>query len=188
MIAATALCIALTACGADIDPDDAALRPSPQPATGPASGTELPVKPDATGVTPVAVPTLPEPKEPAEPEFGKTFTYTGGITVRIEEPERFTPSAWVKPLAGTPMRFQVTLRNTTAEEFNPSQLHVTLRSTFAEAVQIFDYEQGVVARPEDRLKPGRTVRFAVGYWVSDPQDMVMEFAPGFEYEPTHIKN
>jgi hypothetical protein len=180
------LCVALTACGGDGGSDVAADGPSPQPATGSATGAPSSTPTAAAATAPSSSPGGAATEVPEAARFGKSFTYAGGLTVRVDPPEQFLPSKWVERVEGTPMRFSVTIGNDTGEEFNPSQLHLRLRSTYAEAAQIFDQEQGVVARPENRLRDGRTVRFTVGYWVTDPDDLVLEFAPGFDYASTSV--
>lgn len=137
--------------------------------------------PDTTSEVPIPSPTESEPP-PTSPSFGKTFTYGGGLAVTVHEPEPFRPSPWVDRLPGTAMRFEITVRNRTGEQWNPSQLHVRLLSGFAPAVQIFDYDHAVVARPENRLAAGRSATFWVGYWVTDADQLAIEFAPGFGYQ------
>ena len=148
--------------------------------------------PTSAGPTLAAVSEVPAaettPSEPAgrDPRFGHRFAYASGLRVRIAEPKSFRPSAWIERLPGTPTRFVVVVDNKTGEEWNPSQLHVTLQSGFTSAPQIYDAEQGIVARPEARVRDGRSVTFSVGYWVTDPDDLTMEFAPGFGYQSTVV--
>jgi hypothetical protein len=89
-------------------------------------------------------------------------------------------------MPGRPMQFTIVVLNKTGELWNPSQLHVRLTSGFQPAVQIYDADQGIVARPRRRLHDGASVRFAVGYWVPDPRHLTLEFEPGFGYASTVI--
>lgn len=114
--------------------------------------------------------------------FGSWFHYGNGLWVKVDPPRPFTPSGWVKRQPGTPTLFPVQVRNNTGGVWNPSQLHVRLQSGLRPATQIFDYEKSVVARPEQRLADKGTVSFAVGYWVTDPSQLIVDFAPGFGYD------
>lgn len=118
--------------------------------------------------------------------FGRWFHYGSGLWVKVGHAKAFTPSDWVQPAAGQPMHFTVEVRNRTGSEWNPSQLHIRLQSGLAPAMAIFDHEKGVVARPEERLPDRRSVRFKVGFWVTDPDQLALEFAPGFGYQAVGV--
>ncbi|WP_244928681.1 hypothetical protein [Nocardioides sp. W7] len=172
--------IALTTAGcADADPGatapgpgiDAATAGLPETSTAPTPATTT----GATGDAPA----------PA-PRFGRTFRYGGGLAVTVAEPEPFRPSAWVQRQAGTPMRFEITVRNRTGDTWNPSQLHVRLLSAFTPATPIFDHDSQVLARPEERLADRGTVTFSVGFWVGDAEQLALELAPGFGYQPITV--
>ena len=138
---------------------------------------------DTGSADPAPDPT-PAPSDSAteSPRFGETFRYAGGLAVTVGTPEPFRPAPWVEPRPGTAMRLQVTVRNRTGTEWKPSQLHVRLLAAFAPATQIFDYDSDVVARPEHRVPPGRSVTFWVGYWVPDTESLAVVFSPGFGYQ------
>ncbi|WP_182526432.1 hypothetical protein [Nocardioides dongkuii] len=108
------------------------------------------------------------------------------MRMQVGPPQRFTPSSWIEPRPGLPVRLRVTVRNGAEEPWNPSQLHVRLGSGFVPAEQIFDYDQGVVARPEERVPAGETVTFFVGYWVPDTERLSVEVDPGQGYQPTVV--
>jgi hypothetical protein len=151
--------------------------------------------PSHAGPTLTVVADTPTPAEapsatarpPKKLRFGKTFTYAAGLRVRIGKPEPFRPSPWVERMPGRPTRFTIIVVNHTGEIWNPSQLHVRLTSGFQPAVQIYDADLRVVARPERRVPDARSVRFAVGYWVPDLRHLTLEFEPGFGYARSVIQ-
>jgi hypothetical protein len=120
------------------------------------------------------------------PGFGESFRYGSGLRVQVDPPERFTPSPWIERRPGAPMRLRVSVRNGTEEVWNPSQLHLRLASGFVATEQIFDYEQDVIARPEDRVPAGGSVSFYVGYWVPDAERLSLEVDPGRGYQTTVV--
>ena len=178
VLAVTLATLAMSASGCgSTDPAAASVEPGISATTA-----GLPSASPTSGTAP-AVPAPTAGEEPyRSPRFGQGFRYAGGLAVTVGEPERFRPSPWVKREPGVAMRFEVVVRNRTGDEWNPSQLHVRLLSAFAPAVQIFDYDHRVVARPEERVPAGRTVTFSVGYWVRDADRLTMEFSPGFGYQ------
>lgn len=121
------------------------------------------------------------------PTLGKWFSYKTGLRVRIGKPERIQPSPWIEREPGIPLAFTVDVLNRTGEEWNPSQLHVRLQSGFTPATQIYDAEEGIVARPEHRLADGRSVRFQVAYWAPHESRLTLDFSPGFGYQPTLVR-
>lgn len=171
----------LSGCGvlaADEDPEFGA----PQEAG--ASGEKNPGNAPRELVNPAE--TIASSDEVRAPVFGEFFRYGSGLKIQVEAPERFTPSGWIERRPGVPLRLRVTVRNGTEELWNPSQLHVRLASGFVPAEQIFDYDQDVVARPEERVPHGETVTFFVGYWVPDPERLSLEVDPGHGYQTTVV--
>ena len=149
------------------------------------AGPTIPVAADASQRPAAVAETKPVPSR--APSLGKTFSYKAGLRVRIGKPEPFQPSAWVKQAPGVPLAFTVVVLNRTGEVWNPSQLHVRLQAGFRPAVQIYDAENGIVARPEQRLADGRSVRFRVAYWAPQQSRLTLEFSPGFGYQPTVVR-
>jgi hypothetical protein len=131
---------------------------------------------------------IPPERARATPALGKWFSYKTGLRVRIGSPERFRPSSWIEREPGVPLAFTVEVVNRTGEEWNPSQLHVRLQSGFTPAIQIYDAEKGIVARPEQRLADGRSLRFRVAYWAPQQSRLTLELSPGFGYQPTLVQH
>ncbi|HCB03896.1 MAG TPA: hypothetical protein DEQ43_06555 [Nocardioides bacterium] len=158
-------------------------------AGGPASaGPTLAVSESAPSATAAPTPASTPTPSARAPKFDRPFTYAAGLRVKVSAPEPFTPSPWVVPEPGTPLRFDVVVQNHTGKEWNPSQLHLKLTSGFQPAPQIYDAEKGVVARPEDRLPDRGIVRFSVGYWVTDETELALELSPGFGYQAVTISS
>lgn len=180
-LAALTLALAVPAGGcAGSDPSGASAEPAIDAATA-----GLPSPTSTAGTT--AVTTPPPAAEPVRtPRFGQTFRYGGGLVVTVSEPRPFRPSPWVERRPGDPMRFEIVIRNRTDEEWNPSQLHARVLTSFTPAVQIFDYDHHVVARPEERLPAGGTTTFSVGYWITDVSAVTMVLSPGFGYQEITI--
>jgi hypothetical protein len=130
---------------------------------------------------------IPPERERVTPALGKWFSYKTGLRVRIGSPARFRPSPWIEREPGVPLSFTVDVLNRTGEEWNPSQLHVRLQSGFTPSIQIYDAEQGIVARPEERVPAGRSVQFRVAYWAPEQSRLTVEFSPGFGYQSTVVQ-
>lgn len=124
-----------------------------------------------------------EPSEEPEvnPTFGQAYTWDNGLTVTIGVPTPFEPSefAYVDG-EGTPMRFDVTVVNGTGANYEPGIDYITVQSGSTEAIDIFDVDQ-LGDTPSTVLLDGREAQYSVGFLVSDPADLVLEFQPG-DYE------
>lgn len=123
-----------------------------------------------------------EPEQSSELAFGETFTYENGLSVTVSAPEPFTPS---DVSAGgenfsAHVRFNVTVVNGTDERYEPLMFSTSLQSANQEGDAVFD--NGLEGAPTTVLLPGREATFPVGYGVANPEDLVLEVSPGFEYE------
>ena len=136
--------------------------------------------PPADATEPAASPTAGETA--SRPRFGETFRYGGGLAVTVAEPESFRPAPWVDRRPGTPVRFEITVRNQTGDEWNPSQLHVRLLAAFAPATQIFDYDNDVIARPEGRVPDGKSAKLPGGLLGTGHRAACDRVSPGFGYQ------
>jgi Protein of unknown function (DUF2510) len=128
----------------------------------------------------------PEPEPPAGTEtaiFGETWEYTDGLAVTISEPRSFEPSGTaIAPEAAAYVLFDVTIANGTDEPYEPLVI-TSMQSGSTEAEEVFDSENGLDGPPNTTLLPGREVTFQIGYGVAETGDLVLEFTPGFEYQP-----
>lgn len=128
----------------------------------------------------------PAEEAPTNPIFGESYEWSNGLVVTVSEPVEFTPSEYAATggTFDTFLKFDITIVNDSDENYDPSMFYDTLQSGNAEAESVFDSDSGLSGSPSTTLLSGREVAFSVGYGVMDPGDLVMEVAPGFEYEST----
>ena len=125
----------------------------------------------------------PTPPAPANPTFGKTFTYQNGLQLTVGPPKAFTPSPnRLGPHFPAYVRFRVTIVNGTTKNYDASIFNATVQSTNIEGEFVADSAQGLTGSPSTVLLPGREAVFDIAYGVNDPKDIVMEVRAGFEYE------
>lgn len=130
----------------------------------------------------------PEP-EAANPVFGETYTWENGLSVTVSQPEPFEPSEYAAVGDGdNHISFDVTIVNGTGENYDPAIFNTTMQSGNTEASQIFDSESGLGGSPSTTLLADREAIFTVGYTVADPDDLVLDLSPGFEYENVVFTN
>lgn len=151
--------------------------------------TDQPTTTDDDPATTGASPTTDAPSTTAgsgeNPQFGDTYEWDGGITVSISEPSDFTPSDTAAGGEGASdhVTFEVTVVNGSSENYEPSSLSISVQSGSGEGDQVFDTAQGIDGSPNTAILPDRDVVFDVAFGVTDPDDLVVEVAPGFDYEP-----
>ncbi|AJW78486.1 hypothetical protein [Clavibacter michiganensis] len=114
--------------------------------------------------------------------FGETFAYTDGVSVTVSAPQPFTPSEYAnKGSEPNFVLFEITVVNGSEGNYDPTSFYDTLQSANAESEEVYDSQQGLGNSPTTSLLPGREAKWTVAYGVLDPNDMVMEITPGFEY-------
>ncbi|MFZ5850350.1 MAG: hypothetical protein ACOYY2_03010 [Actinomycetota bacterium] len=149
------------------------------------TGTNAPAATTAAAESEPEPPAETTPAAPAYAAFGQTYTWDDGLAVTVSPPAPFTPSE-TAAFTESPayLAFEVKVVNGTAEPYEPAVLYLTLQSGNTEASQVFDVgEAGLAGPPATPLLPGREAVFKVGFGVADPADLVMQVAPGFEYDP-----
>lgn len=114
----------------------------------------------------------------SEPVFGDTVTYDDGMAVTVSKPKKFTPSEYAAGADGdgTPMKFTITVKNGTDKAFDPTLVYVTASSGGEESESIFDTDAKLGTSPQTSVKPGKSVKWAVGFMVADPKDITLEVA------------
>lgn len=130
---------------------------------------------NATGPGTAAASTTPS----GNPRFGQTWTDQDGLSVTIGKPTSFKPGKYslADDKTATYLKFEVRLVNGTAENFDPALFHATVQSGNKEAESVFDTGNGLEGAPSTTLLPGREAVWAIGFAVSDPDDLVMEVSP-----------
>ena len=119
------------------------------------------------------------------PTFGETFTYQDGLAVTVSAPQPFQPSdsaAVGEPAPPSYVVFDITVKNGTQANYDPASFMASLQSGTVEGEQVFDSASGLGGTPSTTLLPGRESAFRMAFGVTDPNDLVMEVTPGFEYE------
>lgn len=130
------------------------------------------------------------PAAPVNPKFGESYEWEDGLVVTVSAPTPFTPSEYAYVGEGSPayLLFTVTVVNGSEVNYDPTLFFNTLQSGNAEAEAIFDSDNGLSLPPQTALLPGREATFNIGFGVADPNDLVMEVTPGFEYDSVIYTN
>lgn len=195
MVAGLALVALLGACGVegaeitaegpasdgvttDLTSDDVATDEVEPPPT-----TEGPPTTEDATTTTAAEPTTTTTPKRVNPTFGETFTWDDGLAVTVAAPVAFTPSEYAATEdAAAYLAFQITVVNGSDVNVDLTLFTTTLQSGNTEGSMVFDSEQGFEGSPSTPLLPGREAVFKIGYGVSDPNDLVLEVSPDFDFE------
>jgi hypothetical protein len=118
----------------------------------------------------------------AQARFGQTYTYDNGLAVTVSSTAPFKPSeTGICGKASAYVVFTVTVKNGTSERYDPGSFSTSLQSGQSEGKRCFDSAKDVAGSPSTALLTGRTVAWKEAYAVSDPNDLVLEATPGFDY-------
>ena len=77
----------------------------------------------------------------------------------------------------------VTIKNGTGANYDPAIFHASIQSGDEAGQAVFDSAQGIESAPQTALLPGKSVNFKLAFGVKDPNDLVLQVQPGFEYKP-----
>lgn len=199
----------LSACGDDDAPiaeaptesvAEAAPATSEPEAPATVTVTQEAAEPEATTEEPEAEAEATEEPEPeaapaeeggaeneiteGEGKFGDTWVYDDGIEVMVAAGEKFTPSDTSAGGEGFDdfVKFTITLTNNSGESFDPSSTYSTVQSGTSEGDQVFDSAADIAGSPSTTLLDGRSVSYDIVFGVEDPDDLVMEISPSFDYD------
>lgn len=126
-----------------------------------------------------------EPPPAVNPQFGETYVYENGLEVTISAPQPYAPSEYAfvgEPAPPAFVVFDITVTNGSQTNYEPGIFSVTLQSGSVEGEQVYDSANGVGGTPSTTLLPGRDSVFRMAFGVTDPDDLVLEVTPGFDYE------
>lgn len=127
--------------------------------------------------------TEPAPVPTDQAGFGSTYSWTDGLQVTVSAPTPFTPSEYAAADPATAyLSFTVTIVNNTGAEYKPSLFSATAQSGNAEADQVYDSANGLDGTPSTAILNGRQSTFQLGFGVADPNDVVLQVRPGFDYD------
>jgi hypothetical protein len=119
------------------------------------------------------------------PRFGETYEYEDGLSLTISAPQPYTPSdsaAVGEPVPTQFVVFEVTIKNGTGGNYDPVSFTATMQSGNTEQQQVFDSAAGIGGTPTTPILPGRESVFRIAFGAGDPNDLVMQVSPGFEYD------
>lgn len=108
------------------------------------------------------------------PEVGDTWTWEDGLSVTLADVRPFEPSYPDVTSYDQHIVLDVTIENSTGENFDPNRLYMTASSGGQEAEAAYDSAQGLNGRPSTTLLDGQDVTFAFGYGVEDPENLTVE--------------
>lgn len=121
--------------------------------------------------------------------FGDTYTWTDGVSITVSTPEEFTPSEYAAAAeASSYLKFTITLVNDSEDPVSAALVYPSMQSGNTEAEAIFDSANGLGGPPSTDVLPGRETQWVVGFGVADPTDLVLEIAPGFQYDSVYFTN
>jgi len=182
----TALTLSLTACGGITGSES----------DGDPSGSNRPSSSSSSSVTPEPASDSAEADaadleysdQPGESAFGKAYTYSDGLSVKVGEPQPYTPDEWA---AGGEnhdqhVSFEVTIVNDTEAAFDPTFATSTVQSGNTEGDEVYDDTVG--GAPGTSVLAGRETTYTVAYGVDDPADIVFEMSPSFEHVSVIFSN
>ncbi len=188
--------LVLAGCGTKIDgaaraasPGADATSSSPTSPTTTSESSPPATSTSSTTSTPTTDETSPESSVPAAGTddaaivlFGETYAWEDGLEVTIAAPTPFTPSEYAAASeAAAHVSVAITIANRTGTTYDPTMFSSRARSGTSEADEVYDSENGFSGAPDTGLLDGRDVTFSIGFGVSDPDDLVLEVRPGFDY-------
>ena len=176
LLAAGAATVGLAACGG-VSGEAASTQPTGTNAV--ASETPSPAASETETTAPTEEPTA---AEDAPIKFGKAFTWENGLSATVSAPKPYKPT---DSAAGTEgfkyfVQFTVTVVNKTGAAFDPDATNHTVQSADVEGSRIFDASSSLDT-PSTKVLNGRQTKYKVAFGVTNPKDIVFEFAPGYEY-------
>ena len=116
-------------------------------------------------------------------QFGQSYEWEDDLSVTVSEPVFFVPGTYasVQPANGY-LKFTVSITNNSVDVYEPNLFSATVQSGNEEGDPVFDIDNDLMVSPSTAILPGRQSTFDVGFSVDNPQDVVMEVSPGFDYD------
>lgn len=82
----------------------------------------------------------------------------------------------------------ITITNNSTKNYDPTLFRTNVQSGDEAGESIFDSSQQIELPPQTSLLPGRKVTFKVAFGVKNPKDLIVQVAPGFEYDSSIFTN
>ena len=113
-------------------------------------------------------------------DFGDTFAYTDGLAVTVSAPEPYTPGEYSSGAdQAANVVFTVTVKNDTDANFEPMP-YETATSGGVEASKVYDSD--IERSPSTVVPAGQSITYRVVFSVADPEQIVFQMAPSFDYD------
>ena len=177
--AAAVLALSLSACSdgseAEADGSSKAAGASTSAASAQPQASETSASESVESATASAEASSTEAADDGKTVFGDTHTWADGLAITISEPEAFKPTASAAGVEGegTPIKFEVTVENGTAEPVPAGMINMQSSSGGAEDQLIVDSQAGVEPASVD-IRPGKTLSWTTAYMVNDPSDQAIQ--------------
>jgi hypothetical protein len=145
--------------------------------------------PAATGNNVGASPT-PTAKS-SNPHFGDTKTWKNNVSLTVGAPQPYTLSESGTYAAGdltgkTVLAFSIKLVNGSDQPLTSSFVYPRVQSGSTEADELYDAANNMDGGPSTDLLPGREADWTEVFAVSNPNDIVFQVSPGFDYSSVYF--
>jgi hypothetical protein len=110
--------------------------------------------------------------------FGETVTFKDGSTLKVEAPVTFKPAEFAAGGESFPshVKYRAKFTNNTDEVFDPSLSDGSVTSAGVEGESVF--QDGLDA-PDNKILPGKSITWWMGYGVNKPADTQLTVRLGF---------
>jgi hypothetical protein len=111
-------------------------------------------------------------------KFGQTIKFDDGSTLKVAAPVKFTPDKYAIGGDKRPVyvKFKATFTNKTNEVYDPS---LTTASVSADGEEGDSVYQGDLGTPDNKVLPGKSVSWWMGYGIKSQKDLQLEINIGF---------
>jgi hypothetical protein len=111
-------------------------------------------------------------------KFGETIKFDDGSTLKVAKPVKFTPGQYAITGDKQPvyLKFKATFFNKTREVYDPSLTTASASANGEEAESV--YQDGL-STPNNKVLPGKSVTWWMGYGVKGQKDLQLEINIGF---------
>lgn len=111
-------------------------------------------------------------------KFGQTVKFKDGSTLTVAKPTTFKRSQYAAGGEGKKvfLKFKSTFKNNTKEVFDPGLTTASVSAGGEEGESVF--QEGLDA-PDNKILPGKSVTWSMGYGVDTQKDLQLEVSVGF---------
>jgi hypothetical protein len=146
--------------------------------------TTAPERSDADASSPEPTTTTTGAPAPPDAVFGQAFTWNDGLEITVSPPERFSPTGAPNG-EGSPSYVKLVVRvaNGSNGNYQPTLTFTASERGSTEATTVLLTDAGAAGFPAANIAPGDEVAFSIGFELDDPDELVLEVAPGVGYPP-----